>query len=237
MTNNEIDIEAVTASTADQLCGDDLLGGSRNIRIVSVSSFADDKGKLRATLRYDGDNGKPFIPAKTCARIMVALWGKHTSEWVGKTLTVYRDPEVMFGGAKIGGVRISHASDINETLKIQLATKRGKKDTFIVKPLATQQRQAPAPQPTLTPEPEHDAATGEITTPIDAAADYVATTLLKIAAVTDRADLAALQQASARASAKLSDTRPELSSMLSNAFLARMDAFDDQSTTQEEGVF
>ena len=224
MTNNEIDIDAVTASTADQLCGDDLLSGSRDIRINAVSSFADDKGKLRATLRYDGDNGKPFIPAKTCARIMVALWGKHTSAWVGKTLTVYRDPEVMFGGAKIGGVRISHASDINETLKIMLATKRGKKDTFIVKPLATQQRQAPPPAP--TPEPEHDATTGEITAPADAAADYVATTLLKIAATTDRADLAALQQASARASAKLSDTRPELSAMLSNALLARLDSFD-----------
>ena len=70
--------------------------------------------------------------------------------------------------------------------------------------------------------------------PIDKAADWVAETLTKIAAVPDRASLAELQQASAKASAKLSDQRPELSSMLSNAFLARMDSFADVAAPETD---
>ena len=73
-------------------------------------------------------------------RVMVAAWGKDASAYAGRRLTLYCNPEIKFGGAKVGGFEISHMSDIDQDLKVSLTATRGKKRLHTVKPLA-----APAP--------------------------------------------------------------------------------------------
>jgi len=94
-----------------------------------------------------------------------------------------------------------------------------------IKPLAVQQRQAPATE-------QHNPETGEVPA-IDKAAQWSDATLAAIAATANRAALAELQQASQKALAKLSAQRPELSEMVSMAFVERLGAFADADTVIE----
>jgi hypothetical protein len=42
-------------------------------------------------------------------------------------MTLYNDPEVKFGGEQVGGIRISHMTDIKADIRVSLTTTRGKK--------------------------------------------------------------------------------------------------------------
>ena len=141
-------------------------------------------------------------------------------------MTLYRDPKVTFGADTPGGVRISHMSHMERDAEVILTLKKGKKGVVKVKPLATQQRHEPAPE-------QHDAQTGELPA-IDKAAQWADATLAAIAATADRAALAELQQASQKALAKLSAQRPELSELVSMAFVERLGVFSAGDVAEPE---
>ena len=42
----------------------------------------------------------------TVLSTIASLYGNDTRAWVGKEITIYGDPNVSFGGAKVGGVRV-----------------------------------------------------------------------------------------------------------------------------------
>jgi hypothetical protein len=50
-------------------------------------------------------------------------------------MTLYNNPEVKFGGVKVGGIRISHLSDIDRDIALSLTATKGKKEGFIIKRL------------------------------------------------------------------------------------------------------
>ena len=76
-------------------------------------------------------------------RVLVAMWGSEGSAYIGRRLTLYCDKEITFGPDKTGGIRISHASDIAETVEIALTVKRGKRKPFRVEPLAAEKAAEP----------------------------------------------------------------------------------------------
>jgi hypothetical protein len=51
-------------------------------------------------------------------------------------MTLYRDPAVRFGGSEVGGIRVSHLSDIEKRIQVALTVTRGKRQPFIIEPLA-----------------------------------------------------------------------------------------------------
>src|SRR5699024_10016308 len=81
--------------------------------------------------------GRPFKPGLTMRRVLIGIWGKSAAGWEGRSLTLYGDPDVMFGKQKVGGIRISHASHIDGPKTLMLTVTRGKKAPFTVQPLAT----------------------------------------------------------------------------------------------------
>lgn len=211
----DIDLGPLTAAKVDRVTGDNLIAGPRTITITSVEGEVYE-GKPIASLGFDGDEGMPYKPCKTMLRLIAAVWGPRTSQWVGKSMTLYRDPAVTFGALATGGVRISHMSDMDGDASVILTLKKGKKGAVKVSPLrVTQQRQAPATE-------QHNPETGEV---IDKAAQWADSTLERINTVSSREDLALLQTESAKALAKLSAQRPELSERVNTAFLARLDYF------------
>ena len=70
---------------------------------------------------------------------------------------LFRSPKIKFGGQEVGGIEISHMSDIDQDLKVSLTATRGKKKLHTVKPLA-----APAP---YTPSQDWLALMADATTP------------------------------------------------------------------------
>lgn len=134
------------APRSDQLNGDDLIAGPRVITITSVRAVKDGR-ETKLVLNYEGDNGKPFKPCKTMGRAMVLAWGitpdNFEQEFPGKSIRVFRDPEVTFGAdGKVGGIRISHMSHIDGPKTIKLTVSQGKKRDFTFHPLVREAQSA-----------------------------------------------------------------------------------------------
>jgi len=127
------DISHTITAKSDQLNADDLIGGCITIEITKASVANDDQPVV---LSYKGDNGKPYKPCKSMRRIIAHAWGTDSKAYAGRAMTLYRDADVQFGGMAVGGIRISHMSDIQSALVIPLSVKRGSKRMFTVKPLA-----------------------------------------------------------------------------------------------------
>jgi hypothetical protein len=133
-----IDLRGTIKPKSDQLNADDLIGGPVTIRITGVSVG---EGDQPVSISFEGDGGKPFKPGKSMRRVLVNLWGPDGETYVGRSLTLYRDEQVLFGGVEVGGIRISHMSHLQREMTMALTATKAKRKPFTVKPLAT----APAP--------------------------------------------------------------------------------------------
>ena len=128
---------------SDQLNADDLIGRTLTIRVTNVLLQA---GEQPCAVHFVGDNGKPYKPGKSMRRVLVHVWGPDAAKYAGRSMTLYRDDDVQFGGLKVGGIRISHMTDISEPVTMALTAKKGSKKAFKVLPLRVE---APPPPMTL----------------------------------------------------------------------------------------
>lgn len=115
---------------SDQLNSDQLLGGAISILITDVKRGSEDQP---VWVHYEGDNGRPYKPCKSMRKVLIAAWGDDGHEWIGRGMTIYNDPEVKFGGIKVGGIRISHLSHIKHDMALSLTATRGKKEQYLIK--------------------------------------------------------------------------------------------------------
>lgn len=121
-----------------QLNADDLLGGkTMTIKIskVIVRKPETKKSEQLVTIHYEGDNDKPYLPCLSMRRVLVNVWGKDSSAYIGRSLTLYCDPTVTFGAVTTGGIRISHMSHIDAPKTMALTATRANRKPFTVKPL------------------------------------------------------------------------------------------------------
>ena len=146
-----MDMSSTVTAKSDQLNSDDLLGGPITITITAVKATTSNPDQPVA-IHYAGDNGKPFLPCKTVRRAIISCWGPDAATYTGRRMTLYRDPEVAFGGMKVGGIRISHISDIEREAVLMLTTTRAKKAPVRIKPLAATTITEPKPTPPTAPD-------------------------------------------------------------------------------------
>jgi len=118
---------------SDQMNADDLISGPRTITITRV--YGTNASDQPVAVSFEGDNKKPYKPGKSMRRVMVAAWGVDVAQYVGRRMTLYNDPGVMFGGMQVGGIRISHMSDLERDLTLLLTTTKSKRSPFTVKRL------------------------------------------------------------------------------------------------------
>lgn len=118
---------------SDQMNADDLISGPRTIKITNVLPGSTEQP---VSITYEGDNARPYKPSKSMRRVLVTIWGSEGAAYVGRRITLYRDPTVKFGGDLVGGVKISHASDIPEAVSLNLTETRGKRKPHRVDVLA-----------------------------------------------------------------------------------------------------
>lgn len=128
-----VDVTKYTYSQGVQTNADDLVAAPRTVVVTAVTETGDAKQPL--AVRYEGDEGKPFIPCLTMRKLIAALWGGESDNWIGKSMTLFRDPSIKFGPDTPGGVRISHMSGIDKTVSVQLLEKRGKRRQYTIVPL------------------------------------------------------------------------------------------------------
>lgn len=136
------DMTAVTAPKSDQINADDLIGRNMTITIREVQIKGGQEQPV--AIVFDGSD-KVFRPCKSMSRVLVAAWGADAKQYVGRSLTLYRDPTVKWGGMEVGGIRISHMSDIERSMTMALTATKGSRKPFVVQPLQGVPRNGPAP--------------------------------------------------------------------------------------------
>lgn len=145
VTKSEKDLSDTIVAKSDQLNSDDLLSGPIVVTITGVRRSADEQPVV-----VDITGGfKPWKPCKTTRRVLVHAWGKDGSQWVGKTLKLYRDPSVKWAGEAVGGIRIAAMSHIHKSFEIALAESRKSKKKTTIEKLEPQQQQPSQQKPAL----------------------------------------------------------------------------------------
>ena len=128
-------IDMAIEPKSDQLNYDDFLIEDKTITITDVKGSSKTNDQQPVTVNFHGDNGKPFKPCKSMRRVMVRVWGGDARQYIGKSMTLYGDPDVVFGGQKVGGIRISHMSHIDKEIMVTLSASKTKRIPYRVKPL------------------------------------------------------------------------------------------------------
>ena len=147
-----VDLGATIAPKSDQLNADDLIVGPRTIVITSVKARAKGgPGEQPIAVHFEGDQGKPYLPCKSMRRVLVHCWGRDGAAYAGRSLTLFRDDEVVFGKVAVGGIRISHMSHIPAPVTMSLTASQSTRKPFTVRTLATSTAPTPRKKET-TPE-------------------------------------------------------------------------------------
>lgn len=135
-----LDVSRTIVAKSDQLNADDLISGPITVQVTNVSVV---DGDQPVSVSITGGH-QPWKPCKTMRRVLVHGWGADASAWVGRWMTLYRDPVVKFGGDQVGGIRVSSMSDIPRRIEVSLSATKGKKSKHMIdvlKPMGAEEFQ------------------------------------------------------------------------------------------------
>ena len=127
-----MDLTTTTVPKSDQQNFDDYIGGPKTVTITEVREGSDEQPVAIHLAEFPG---RPYKPSKTMRRVLVAAWGADTDTYAGHLMTLYGDPDVKFGGVKVGGIKISHLTHIDHQLHLSLTETKGKRAPHTVDPL------------------------------------------------------------------------------------------------------
>lgn len=118
---------------SDQLNADDFVSGPKTFKITGT---VPGKAEQKYDIELEGE-ARCWRPPPTVVRLIMAAWGDESDDWIGKRVTLYRDTTVKFGPNEVGGVRLSHMSDLpgNRPLKESVTNTRGKRSKRSIEPL------------------------------------------------------------------------------------------------------
>lgn len=187
------DMTSVIIPKSDQLNADSLLAGPMTVTIKEVVIHGGQEQPVSIALH---ETPLFFRPCKSMSRVLVAAWGADAKAYVGRSLTLYRDPTVKWGGLEVGGIRISHMSNIDGAKMLMLTATKGSRKPHKVLPLATQ-------------------------TEVDPAEKWAAAYGAKLATLTDLAAVEAFGDQKAAKLAELQGARPDLHKNVTAALEAR----------------
>lgn len=145
---------------SDQLNAEDLIGGPITVTITGVKRTSDEQPVI---VEISGGH-KPWKPCKSMRRLLIMAWPDGTTReggetkydpscWVGRSVTLIRDPNVRWAGELVGGIRVAALSNIKAKFEVALAESKKKKKLVIVEKLETSSAETSRPaankEPTL----------------------------------------------------------------------------------------
>ena len=137
-----MDISNTIQPDSTQLNADDMIGQDVVITVREVTQGTSEQPVNIHSHEYPD---RAYRPSKSMRRVIVAAWGPDASQYSGRSLKLFRNPEIRFGREKVGGIEIAAMSHIDKPLSVPLTVSRGKRRNFTVQPLqAPQQPTQPA---------------------------------------------------------------------------------------------
>jgi hypothetical protein len=194
------DMSAVIVPKSDQWNADDFISGPMTVTIKDVKIAPGTEQPVNILLE---DSEKAFRPCKSMCRVLVHAWGPDASKYVGRSLTLYRDENVKWGGLAVGGIRISHMSDLEGAQTLMLTATKGSRKPHKVLPLVVEREQ---PKPAA----------------VDPATKFATAYKAKLETFTAMPDLDAFVTERAVKLAELAEKRPDLYDEVSSALADRI---------------
>jgi hypothetical protein len=68
-------------------------------------------------------------------KLMAHCWGLNEADYIGRSMELFRDESVKWGGEEVGGIRIRAMSHIPDRKRISLQISKNKKMPIVVEPL------------------------------------------------------------------------------------------------------
>lgn len=206
------DMSQVIVPKSDQISADDFIAGPRTYTIEAVAISPGTEQPVQIKLAGEA---RAWRPCKSMSRVLVAGWGPDAKVYAGRSVTLYRDPKVKWGGMEVGGIRVSHMSHIEREMLIQLTATKGKRAPHIVKPLVAEVR--------------------EMRQTDDGAAKWADTFVGNVNAATSADAIDALREKYAQRLNELEAKRPELFNRVSDAIAVKRDSFAEGKPTGAHG--
>jgi hypothetical protein len=139
---NKAELTKCAEAKSDQIDADNLIGGiTMDVTIKAVQRGPSNEQPLQLVLE---ETDKFYRPSKTFRRALIGCFSDEPANWIGQRLRLIRNPDTMFGGVKVGGVEVSHAS-ISAPMVFMLQAKRGKKSAVSIDVIPPIQKPVPMP--------------------------------------------------------------------------------------------
>lgn len=120
-----MDISKALVAKSDQLNASDLTGAPIVATIRDVR-----RGDAAKPVIIDlvGMDGRPWKPSKGMLRVVAHGWGVESDSWVGRSVKLVNNPEVIYAGEKVGGVEVIAMSHIADafTIPVRISQKKVK---------------------------------------------------------------------------------------------------------------
>ena len=130
-----LDISNTIEPDSTQINADDLISAPITVTIREVSKGNTEQPVNIHLVEYPD---RAYRPSKSMRRVIVAAWGSDASQYAGRQLKLFRNPDIKFGRDTVGGIEIEAMSHLNKPLEVPLTVSRGKRRKFVVQPLQQQ---------------------------------------------------------------------------------------------------
>lgn len=126
-----MDISSALVAKSDQLNASDLTGAPIVVTIKAVRKGDTTKPVI---VDLEGMEGRPWKPSKGMLRVVAQGWGIESDVWVGRSVKLENNPDVIYAGEKVGGVEVIAMSHIERpfTVPVRLNRKQVKQHTVEV---------------------------------------------------------------------------------------------------------
>lgn len=133
----DVDIRAATKPKSDQLNYETFLTGPQTFTVSKVTPGDRDHPVF---IHMNECPATPYKPSKGMLKCISQPdgWGDKSSQWVGKSITLYGDPTVIYGGVEVGGIKVAALSDINGDYETLISARRGVRKPHLIKKIVIQ---------------------------------------------------------------------------------------------------
>jgi hypothetical protein len=132
--SEDVDIRASTKPKSDQLNFENFLAGPQTFTVAKVTPGDRDHPVFIHLVECPAT---PYKPSKGMLKCIAKPegWGDKSSQWVGKAITLYGDPTVIYGGVEVGGIKVAFLSGIEGDYETLISARRGVRKPHLIKRL------------------------------------------------------------------------------------------------------
>lgn len=120
-----VDISKALVAKSDQLNASDLSGSPI---VATIEAVRPGDAAKPVIVDLVGMKGRPWKPSKGMLRVIAHAWGTESDTWVGRSVKLINNPEVIYAGEPVGGVEVVAMSHIAKafTVPVRISQKRVK---------------------------------------------------------------------------------------------------------------